>query len=195
MGNINYDGTKSYTNSFSVAIPLYTGGKIENSIAASEYGIDVADLTLEATKQNIRYQTTAAYYNRNLIQVRQEAVDTLAAHLKNVNAQYTVGTVAKSDLLRSQVELANAQQNLINAQNNYDISGATFNNIVGLPINTIVNASDELTYTKYELSLPACTEYALYHRPDGLAADRGVKAAEAQMAAVPYCTGFQKPWR
>ena len=36
MGNINYDGTKSYTNSFSVAIPLYTGGKIENSIAASE---------------------------------------------------------------------------------------------------------------------------------------------------------------
>ena len=188
MGNINYDGTKSYTNSFSVAIPLYTGGKIENSIAASEYGIDVADLTLEATKQNIRYQTTAAYYNilqnRNLIQVRQEAVDTLAAHLKNVNAQYTVGTVAKSDLLRSQVELANAQQNLINAQNNYDISVATFNNIVGLPINTIVNASDELTYTKYELSLPACTEYALYHRPDGLAADRGVKAAEAQMNAA-----------
>lgn len=187
-GNINYDGTKSYTNSFSVAIPLYTGGKIENSIAASEYGIDVADLTLEATKQNIRYQTTAAYYNilqnRNLIQVRQEAVDTLAAHLKNVNAQYTVGTVAKSDLLRSQVELANAQQNLINAQNNYDISVATFNNIVGLPINTIVNASDELTYTKYELSLPACTEYALYHRPDGLAADRGVKAAEAQMNAA-----------
>ena len=185
MGNINYDGTKSYTNSFSVAIPLYTGGKIENSIAASEYGIDVADLTLEATKQNIRYQTTAAYYNilqnRNLI---QEAVDTLAAHLKNVNAQYTVGTVAKSDLLRSQVELANAQQNLINAQNNYDISVATFNNIVGLPINTIVNASDELTYTKYELSLPACTEYALYHRPDGLAADRGVKAAEAQMNAA-----------
>ncbi len=188
MGNINYDGTKSYTNSFSVAIPLYTGGKIENSIAASEYGIDVADLTLEATKQNIRYQTTAAYYNilqnRNLIQVRQEAVDTLAAHLKNVNAQYTVGTVAKSDLLRSQVELANAQQNLINAQNNYDISVAAFNNIVGLPINTIVNASDELTYTKYELSLPACTEYALYHRPDGLAADRGVKAAEAQMNAA-----------
>lgn len=188
MGNINYDGTKSYTNSFSVAIPLYTGGKIENSIAASEYGIDVADLTMEATKQNVRYQTTAAYYsilqNRNLIQVRQEAVDTLAAHLKNVNAQYTVGTVAKSDLLRSQVELANAQQNLINAQNDYDISVAAFNNIVGLPTNTIVNASEELTYTKYELSLPACTEYALYHRPDGLAADRGVKAAEAQMNAA-----------
>ena len=188
MGKINYDGTKSYTNSFSVAIPLYTGGKIENSIAASEYGIDVADLTMEATKQNVRYQTTAAYYsilqNRNLIQVRQEAVDTLAAHLKNVNAQYTVGTVAKSDLLRSQVELANAQQNLINAQNDYDISVAAFNNIVGLPTNTIVNASEELTYTKYELSLPACTEYALYHRPDGLAADRGVKAAEAQMNAA-----------
>ena len=186
-GKINYNGTRSYTNSFTVSYPLYTGGRIENSIAAAEYGIDVADLSLEATKQNIRYQTTAAYYGilqgRNLVQVRQEAVDTLTAHLNNVNAQYTVGTVAKSDLLRSQVELADAQQNLITAQNNYDIAVATFNNIVGLPINTIVNARDELAYTKYDLSLPACTEYALYHRPDALAADRGVKAAEAQMNA------------
>ncbi|WP_462332660.1 TolC family protein [Schwartzia sp. (in: firmicutes)] len=187
-GKISYNGTRSFTNTFALTYPLYTGGKIENSIAAAEYGIDVADLSLEATKQNIRYQTTAAYYSilqgRNLVQVRQEAVDNLTAHLNNVNAQYTVGTVAKSDLLRSQVELADAQQNLITAQNNYDIAIATFNNIVGLPINTIVNASDELTYTKYELSLPACTEYALYHRPDGLAADRGVKAAEALMNAA-----------
>lgn len=183
-----YGATQPFDNTFTVTFPIYTGGKLENTIAASEYGIDVADLSLEATKQGIRYKTTAAYYNilqsRNLIQVRQEAVDTLQAHLTNVNAQYTVGTVAKSDLLRSQVELANAQQALITAQNTYDTAVATFNNIVGLPTNTIVNASDELTYIKYELSIPACTEYALYHRPDGLAADRAVKAAEAQMNAA-----------
>ena len=54
--------------------------------------------------------------------VQQDAVNTLQEHLDNVNAQYRVGTVAKSDVLASQVQLANAQQALVTAQNNYDIA-------------------------------------------------------------------------
>lgn len=177
-----------FSNSVQVAFPLYTGGRIENNIEAAELGRDAADLTLEATRQGIKEQTTAAYFQilqfRNLIQVNKEAVDTLQAHLDNVNAQYRVGTVAKSDVLRSQVELANQQQALVNAQNNYDIAVATFNNIVGLPTDTIVDAKEDLSYTKYDISLPRCTDYALIHRPDGLAAERAWKRAEASMKAA-----------
>ncbi len=121
---------------------------------------------------------------RNIIQVNKEAVDTLQAHLDNVNAQYRVGTVAKSDVLRSQVELANQQQNLVDAQNSYDVAVATFNNIVGLPTDTIVDAKENLSYTKYDISLPRCTDYALVHRPDGIAMERAWKKAEAQMKAA-----------
>ena len=177
-----------FSNTVQVTFPLYTGGQIENNIEAAELGRDAADLTLEATRQGVKQQTTAAYFQilqyRNLIQVNKEAVDTLQAHLDNVNAQYRVGTVAKSDVLRSQVELANQQQALVNAQNNYDIAVATFNNIVGLPTNTIVDAKEDLSYTKYDISLPRCTDYALIHRPDGLAAERAWKRAEAAMKAA-----------
>ena len=177
-----------FTNSVQVSFPLYTGGKIENSIEAAELGRDAADLMLEATRQGIKEQTTEAYFQilqfRNLIQVNKEAVDTLQAHLDNVNAQYRVGTVAKSDVLRSQVELANQQQNLVTAQNNYDVAVATFNNIVGLPTDTIVDAKEDLSYTKYDISLPRCTDYALIHRPDGIAMERAWKKAEAQMKAA-----------
>ncbi|MBP5200016.1 MAG: TolC family protein [Schwartzia sp.] len=180
-----YNVFRSFSNSVQVAFPIYTGGKIENAIEAAELGRDAADLTLEATRQGIKQQTTAAYFQilqfRNLIQVNKEAVDTLQAHLDNVNAQYRVGTVAKSDVLRSQVELANQQQSLVNAQNNYDVAVATFNNIVGLPTDTIVDAKEDLSYTKYDISLPRCTDYALIHRPDGIAAERAWKKAEAQM--------------
>ena len=177
-----------FTNSVAVSFPLYTGGKIENAIEAAELGRDAADLTLEATRQAIKQQTTSAYFQilqyRNLIQVNKEAVDTLQAHLDNVNAQYRVGTVAKSDVLRSQVELANQQQNLVSAQNNYDVAVATFNNIVGLPTDTIVDAKEDLSYTKYDISLPLCTDYALIHRPDGIAMERAWKKAEATMKAA-----------
>ena len=108
---------RNFVNSVQVSFPLYTGGQIENNIEAAELGRDAADLTLEATRQAIKQQTTSAYFQilqfRNLIQVNKEAVDTLQAHLDNVNAQYRVGTVAKSDVLRSQVELANQQQALV----------------------------------------------------------------------------------
>ena len=186
LTGIKYDRT--FYNHLTLQFPLYTGGQLENSIEAAEYGLDAADLTLEATRQTIRARVTSAYYKilqcRNMIQVNQEAVDTLEAHLRNVEAQYRVGMVAKSDVLRSQVELANQQQALVNAQNNYDIAIASFNNLVGLPTDTIVNASDELTYTKYDLQLSECTWYALEYRPDGIAADRAMKAAEAQMRAT-----------
>ena len=185
---VGYNTDRAFGNTVSVGFPLYTGGRIENTIEAAELGRDAADLTLEATRQGIKQQTTSAYFQilqfRNLIQVNKEAVDTLQAHLDNVNAQYRVGTVAKSDVVRSQVELANQQQALVNAQNNYDVAVATFNNIVGLPTDTIVDAKEDLSYTKYDISLPRCTDYALIHRPDGIAMERAWKRAEAQMKAA-----------
>ena len=114
-----------------------------------------------------------------MIKVQQESVNTLQEHLDNVNAQYRVGTVAKSDVLASQVQLANAQQALVTAQNNYDVAVSSLNNIIGLPTDTVLDIRDELKNTKYDLSLEDCTTYALANRADGAAAYYGVKQAEA----------------
>ena len=180
-GQLRY--VHEYSQTLQAAFPLYTGGNIENSIKAAELGRDASKLTLEATKQAIKLKTMAAYYEilqrRNLIAVAQDSVDTLQAHLDNVNAQYKVGTVAKSDVLRSQVQLASAQMALVSAQNNYDVAVATLNNLIGMPTDTELNIKDELSYQKYELSLEECTKYALLYRPDIMAAQRAAGAAEA----------------
>ena len=191
----NMEGTavpyrSQFVNVFKASLPLYTGGQLESSIASAKYGVGAADLALEATKQGIKAQTASYYYKvlqcRNLIKVDQDAVDTLQAHLDNVNAQYRVGTVAKSDVLSSQVQLANAQQSLVTAKNDYDVAVATLNNVIGLPTGTVLNIRDELRYTKYDLTLDGCTEYAMVHRPDGLAKQYAVKQAEeaVKMAAA-----------
>ncbi len=171
-----------FANVFKASLPLYTGGQLEGGIAAAKYGVSAADLTLENMKQYIKAQTTSDYFKvlqcRNLIKVDQDAVDTLLAHLENVNAQYRVGTVAKSDVLSSQVQLANAQQALVSAKNDYDVAVATLNNLIGLPTGTTLNLRDELLYNKYDLTLDGCTQYAMQHRPDALAAQYAVKEAE-----------------
>ena len=134
----------------------------------------------------------SAYYQalqaKNQIKVAQDSVNTLTEHLKNVNAQYTVGTVAKSDVLGTQVQMANAEQNLINANNSYDVAIASLNNIMGLPTDTELNLTDSLDYNVYEIPLEECTAYARSNRPDVLMADYQVAIAQAgvQQARAGY---------
>jgi outer membrane protein TolC len=104
---------------------------------------------------------------------------TLEEHLRNVSAQFRVGTVAKVDVLESQVELANAQQNLVNIQRQYDVAVAELNNYIGLPADTIIRPQDTLTYQKYDMKLGDCTKFALENRADAAMADYAVKRAES----------------
>lgn len=53
----------TFSNSLSLSIPLYTGGQLENNIKNRRYAINAADLTLENTRQTVKYQVTEAYYS------------------------------------------------------------------------------------------------------------------------------------
>lgn len=191
MGDYTSD---KFSNKISASIPIYSGGKLESNINKAKIGAEVGILNVDNTKQQVKLDATKGYFailqSTNTVQVYQESVNMLEGHLKNVNAQYAVGTVAKSDVLRSEVELANAQQDLIIAQNNYDLAMSNFNNIVGLPLDTVVNIRDELKYAQYELSLTDSIAYALSHRPDGIAAQKQIDAAKE---SVDMAKAGQRP--
>ena len=186
VGGMAYDASgtrRAFSNTGSISMPIYRGGQLREGRKYARYALSSADLSLENTMQTVRLQSTIYYFNvlqyRNLIEVYEEEVLTLQEHLRNVNAQFHVGTVAKVDVLESQVELANAMQNLVNIQNTYDVSVATLNNYIGLPADTIVRPQDTLTYRKYDLNLIDCTSYALENRADVAMADYTVKQAES----------------
>ena len=190
--NVNMSLYPSYenenTNSFSLQMPLYTGGRLENQREAARYNLNAADLTLENSRQQVKYQAASAYYQvlqrASLVTVQEEAVQLLKEHLRTVSIQYEVGTVAKSDMLATTVQLANSQQSLNSAKGNYQTAVAQLNNVLGLPVDTEVATSDDLSFTNYALTEADCLEYALAHRPDGIAAVYAVKQAEAQTNAA-----------
>lgn len=195
MGGKYYDSanlSRSFGNGFTLTMPIYTGGQLEGAIKAADLAMNANELGLELCKQQVKAATMSAYYQalqaKNQIKVAQDSVNTLTEHLKNVNAQYTVGTVAKSDVLGTQVQMANAEQNLINANNSYDVAIASLNNVMGLPTDTELNLTDSLDYNVYEIPLEECTAYARSNRPDVLMADYQVAIAEAgvQQAKAGY---------
>ena len=184
----DYTYNRTFTNTGTISMPIYRGGSLKEGRRSARYALSSADLSLENTMQDVRLQSTIYYFNvlqyRNLIGVYEEEVVTLQEHLRNVNAQFRVGTVAKVDVLESQVELANAQQNLVNIQNNYDVAVATLNNFIGLPTDTVIRPQDTLAYRKYNLNLSDCTAYALENRADAAMADYAVKQAESARRAA-----------
>ena len=100
------------TNSVNLSIPLYSGGRLESQKKSAEFNLNSADLNLENARQEIKYQTSQAFFQvmqyRNLMNVRQEEMKNLSEHLETVKIQYEVGTVAMNDFLATNVQLANS---------------------------------------------------------------------------------------
>ena len=183
----------SNSNSVTLSIPLYTGGQLEGQIKSADFGLTSADLILENTRQAVKFQTAQAYYQvlqcKNLMKVRQEELNNLNEHLRVVQIQYDVGNVAMSDVIETKVQIADSRQGLNTVRGDYENAVATLNNIIGLPTDTPLAVSDNLEYLPHGQSEVECLEYALEHRPDGIAAIYEIKRAEAQINAAK--SGFR----
>ncbi len=171
-----------FDNFLKLSIDLYTGGRVEGLVGQAQYNFKYYDLGFSKSLQQTKLDATAAYFKllqtRNLRQVSQESVDNLAAHLRNVQAQYDAGTVARSDVLRSEVELANAQQNLIRAQNDYDVAMANLCNVIGLPLTSEIKPKEDLKYQQHGQALNDSISYALSSRPDVNQAQANLEGAK-----------------
>lgn len=173
----------NFGNSFSVSIPLYTGGLVENEIANAKLGKTNAQEEMLRVQQATKYSAVEGYYAllayQELRDVYHEAVDNLQGHLDNVTAQYNVGTKAKVDVLSSNVSLANSKTTAVTADNNVAIAESNLNNILGLPLQTKLNLADhQLPFDTYDISLQEAIDYAMKYRPEVLQAAVAVQEAE-----------------
>ena len=172
-----------FTNKVAITVPIYTGGQLEGAIKQAKKNYEYYQYGMDSSYQTTKYNATEGYYNvlqaSNTVTLSKETVDRLADHLKNTQAQFDVGVVAKADVLRSQVELADAQQTLTKAQNAYDVAIANLDNVVGLSHDTKLNLSEGLEYKGYQNNLENCMTYAMANRPEIHQAEAAVEMAKA----------------
>ena len=80
--------------------------------------------------------------------------------------------------------MANSQQDLIKAQNAYDVAVASLNNVVGLPLETQTIVDDELAHSDYVKSLEDCIDFSSRHQPMIIQAAKAVEAARGGVMAA-----------
>ena len=175
----------NHANSLSASLPIFTGGKLSGTIKQAKANYQYNEVGVQRTYNEMRSTVTDGYFKMlqadNLQKLNAESVTRLEDHLKNVQAQYDVGVVAKVDVLRSQVELANAKQTLIQAENSYQVAEANMIKIVGLPMDTTLQLDNLLVYNAYDKNMDDCLAYAAEHRPELMQAKYNVDAAKGAL--------------
>jgi len=126
--------------------------------------------------------------------VAQESVDSFQKHLDQAMGFYQVGTRAKFDVTKAEVDLSNAKLKLIQAQNSYRVAMVTLNNAMGLVEAPEYTLEDNLSYQKYEVGFEEALKQAYDNRPDLLALLSQEKAAKksvelAGLGYLPTLTG------
>lgn len=174
-----------HSNSLTASLPIYTGGEIRGTVRRAKANYNSVLEGKQKAYNDMRATVTNGYcallQAGNMQQLGRESVQRLEDHLKNVQAQYEVGVVAKVDVLRSQVELSNAKQSLIQAENAYQVAEANLNRIVGLPMDTTLKLDNILTYSEYAEDMAYCLDYASQYRPELEQARQGVEAAKGAL--------------
>ena len=94
---------------------------------------------------NVRTFYFAARANKALVQVARDTLANQQRHLDQVNGFVKVGTQPEIALAQQRTAVANAQVQLINAENNYEVAKAQLNQAIGIERDTAYDVEDEST--------------------------------------------------
>jgi len=150
--------------------PLFTGFALKSAYELAKLGIDLSEMELELEKLDLALRVKDVYFNilkaDIAVQVAQKAVEALASHVKVARSFYKVGMIPINDLLKAEVELANAQYDLVRAQNASKLTRAAFNTTLSRPVNEPVEVEDIISYTPEEGDFETYLGRALQKRPE-----------------------------
>lgn len=173
------------TLSATISQPLFTGLSITNQYRIAELGSELAQYRQQTARRDIVFAARNAYFSilktEKIVVVAEQAVAQLTANHKVARDFYQVGMIPYNDLLKAEVELANARQDRIVAGNRLKIAQTDFNKLLRRPINAPVTLVDMQDYSTLELDLETCLETAKKERKELAVGDLQVQIAEREV--------------
>ena len=177
---VNPDEEYNFITSFSQ--PIFTGFALINQYKIASLGLDVAEFSEKLTRQDVILDAKNAYYSilraQKLVDVAEDTVRQITSQKEVAENMYQVGMSPLNDLLQSQVQLANAKQELITAQNNLEITRSQFNTLLRRPVNDTVTIAEILDYTPFDKDIDYCLAEAKSNRLEIEVAALDVEIAE-----------------
>jgi outer membrane protein len=186
LGTQAYD---SYTGSVNLSQLLLDFGKTSSQVDISKFNLQASRSDLDSTTDGIIFSVKQAYYG--LLQAQRnkelavELVKQAQVHRDQAKGFYEVGTKAKIDVIKADVDLSNAKLALIRAENARKVALVVLKNTMGVPDAKDRPVEDNLSYQKYHVTFDEVLARAYENRPD-------LKALVARRQAAEEGINFAK---
>ncbi|PTS93696.1 transporter [Pedobacter sp. HMWF019] len=169
------------------SITLLNGGYLNNDIRSKKLSQQVANLSVASAENDVTLQITQAYLNilltRENITYLNDLLNTSKAQVAQGDQQFTIGTIAKNDLLQLKAAMANDNYTLVTAQNQLQQNILTLKQLLQLPtrIPFEVAVTDTAKINEKLMDLGTAQEKALQTRPEVRGGELNVQLQTSEM--------------
>ncbi|HQX54576.1 MAG TPA: TolC family protein [Pyrinomonadaceae bacterium] len=194
------NGIFNFRSLVGAQMPIFDQYQIRSRVRQAVAAKSQAELQTEAIRQKLRFDVINTYYGAvlgtEMIKVRSEAIRSAEANRKKTKDMVDVGMTTEADLLAAEVELANATQNRLEAENDLVTTLATLNITLGDKPETQLELTGDLREKYFPVDdRDALIRIALENRPDYQKAELAVENGRIQTQALrdqklPRVDGF-----
>ncbi|HMJ90262.1 MAG TPA: TolC family protein, partial [Candidatus Acidoferrum sp.] len=169
---------------------LYEGGRINAALRTAKLTREQALLSHQTVIADVLRDVRVSYYDvllaEQLIAVQEASVKLLQQELSETRTRFDAGTVPQFNVLRAEVELANARPRLIRARNAYRIGKDTFATLLGEKVSRDIEEvrlqlTDKLDARPVDVKLSEALAKAFENRTELAALRKGVALREQQI--------------
>jgi outer membrane protein len=158
-----------------------TRGSVERGKAELAQAQQNRDRVRQETLLNVRSGYFSVLAAQELVQVRETTVKNQNKHLEQIQAFFQVGRVPKIDMTRQEVQLANAQLDLVQARSDLTVAQAALATAMGLPVKNTFTLIDVLESAQTLDAVDSYLAKARTSRPDLRALREVVNAAQGDI--------------
>ncbi|MFK0729832.1 MAG: TolC family protein [Gloeotrichia echinulata GP01] len=165
QANTLFSGTAQLTYN------LYTSGSRLAAIGVAEEQVRSSELAVESRSEEIRLNVSTEYYDLQQadeqVRIAQSAVKNAEASLRDAEALERAGVGTRFDVLRSQVNLANATQDLTNAISQQQVARRRLATRLSVPQSVNITTADPVKLAGlWNQSLEQSIVLAFQNRPE-----------------------------
>lgn len=143
LGGSGLDVSQLMLAQASVAMPVFSGFKLKNSIAASENLYKSQTFLASHTKEALALETVelfaGLYKSQEMVKLFQENLKSAKQRTKDFSAMVDNGLMARNDLLKAQLQESNIQLSMDSAIKNANVINYQLVTLLRLPENTIID--------------------------------------------------------
>ena len=190
LGPLNRpDFLNNFQSQLSLDQTLFDAGQTKHAVRAAGLSANIAKEEGRRTEMDVIAGVVRAYYGALLsaeqLKVANQAMRSAEADLDRAEAVLSAGMSTDSDVLSIRVHLASVREQQIRREADLDVARATFNDALGIPLDTAHTL--RATLTPLKLPPPALADYekdALNQRPEARQTKLATNLAENQSAAT-----------